>query len=406
MYNLQPVQLTLGLGKSLRVRVLDKTGRPVARARIGLDSFPRSGRSMPIPQVEFHRDTDAEGRVIWANAPDQELEFVVTASGYLRVDGLRLRPDDQEHVVTLPQALVIIGTVRDSVTGDLIPRFRLGIGWPEKATDGSVQPHWSDIDRFWLNFTGGEFRHSLGEAVIGGKTNPGYVFRFQAEGHAPFVTRVYQADEGEVSLDVQLRPVEDIAAVAYLPDGRIARGAQVGFVAADSDARLVPGGFAGDLGHALAWVHRVDADGRFVVPGDESIKQVVIAHPNGYAEVSPEELRKAPAVRLAPWARLEGVWQVSGQPVTNGEIGLLWSRRPVNGPTLDSQAFHARTDANGHFTFPQVPPGFLGLVTWQKGSEASAAGGVFKNIEFEARAGETSQVIVADTIVPSGQVTK
>jgi hypothetical protein len=90
--------------------------------------------------------------------------------------------------------------------------------------DGSVAPQWNAGGRFWPSFTGGEFRHPLQEGVIGGTPNPGYVFRFEAEGHLPFITRVYQADEGEARLDVELRPAEQVRVIAYTPWGEVAHG--------------------------------------------------------------------------------------------------------------------------------------------------------------------------------------
>jgi hypothetical protein len=399
--NLQPVRLGLGQGRTLRVRVVTPSGIPVAGAILLLDSFPRSHRSLPIPQIELQRKTDAEGRAIWNNAPDQQLEFAVTAAGHVRVS-MELRPSDEEQVIILQPSLVINGVVRDAVTGELIPRFRIGIGWPEKEADGSMHPSWSTIDRFRLNITGGRFRHVLDEPVVGGGVaNPGYVFRFEADGHAPFVTRVYEPNEGEVRLDVQLRPVEDIWVSVYLPDGRIARDAQAGFVAPGSNARLVPGGFAGALGYSMAGVRRVDALGRFVVPDDESIERVVIAHTEGYAESSPGELRRVSAVRLRPWARVEGVWRENGQSVANGEVSLLWrTNRPVD---MDAGAFQVNTDTDGRFTFPKVPPGSLQLITWRTTSDPRMGKSPQVVAIFTAGAGETNQFVIGDEPVPPAQ---
>ena len=215
------VRLALEPGKPLIVRVLDKTGKPIAGARLVLQSFPRSANTTPIPQVEFRRDTDIEGRMTWINAPEQDLPFSVGAPDCMRAD-MTFKPDGEEHSITLQAALVIFGTVRDAVTGDLVPRFRLGMGWPQKLANGSMEPHWTTIERFWLSFTGGEFRHTLREGILGRMPNPGYVFRFEAEDHTPFITRVYQPDEGEVRLDVQLRPAGDVRVMAYTPEGKVA----------------------------------------------------------------------------------------------------------------------------------------------------------------------------------------
>jgi hypothetical protein len=51
--DLAPVQLILGAGRILRMRVVDPQGNPVAGASVGLDSFPRGERVVPIPQVRF-----------------------------------------------------------------------------------------------------------------------------------------------------------------------------------------------------------------------------------------------------------------------------------------------------------------------------------------------------------------
>ena len=82
-----------------------------------------------------------------------------------------------------------------------------------------------------------------------------------------------------------------------IPRSRAAYNVQIGLMFPGTDARLVPGGFAGELGQAMAWVRRADAQGRFVVPGGEKIQTVVVAAPNGYAETTLDELRKVRAVR-------------------------------------------------------------------------------------------------------------
>jgi RNA polymerase sigma factor (sigma-70 family) len=384
-----PVQLTLGAGRALRLRVVDGAGETIRGAQLLLDSFPRSERLVPIPQIELRWTEDAEGRIVWSNAPDQELAFDALAPGYLR-HSFAVQPSEEEQLLTLQRALTISGTVRDADTGELIPRFRLGIGWPRPTPGGSFEPQWSTIDRFWVSFRGGEFRHTLQESVSGGESNPAYVFRFEAEGHAPFVTRAFAAEEGEVQLEVSLRPVEDIVAIAYAADGKIAPNVQVGLMFPGTDARLVPGGFAGELGHAMAWVRRADGQGRFVVPGGEKIQTVVLAAPSGYAETTVDELRKIGAVRLRPWARVEGRFQSEGAPDANARLTL--QRRADRFLMAEPDAFETMTGADGRFVFAQVPPGSFDVVAGDR-----------KVGTAEARAGETSEVTLADADVSAAR---
>jgi len=209
--NAGPFQVQLQRGKILRLRVVNKNDEPIPNAGVWLDTINvTSGLDGPQPkpvQIEFNRKTAADGRLVWDSAPDADLLFGISASGYMRVDRVKLHPDEEEHVVTLPPAVTIAGTVRDDLTDELIPKFRIITGWPGKQFVNGVTTNvaqWSTIDRFWMNFSGGEYRHSFEEPVVGGVADPSYIFKFEAEGYAPFVSRTVRADEGEVRLDGEL----------------------------------------------------------------------------------------------------------------------------------------------------------------------------------------------------------
>jgi RNA polymerase sigma factor (sigma-70 family) len=398
--NMQPVKLVLSGGRALRIRVVDSNGQPIAGAKVWYCPWP--GSPGPFPQVSFNPKTDADGLVIWEHAPEQDLTFQSFATGYMRSFENVIRPDDQLHTITLTPALVISGEVRDADSGDLLPRFRLGIGCPQPTATGSKQPWWSSIDRFWPIFTGGTFRHSLEELVIGGTVNRGYIFRFEAEGHAPHVTRVYRPDEGEVRLEVKLRKAEETWITVYTPKGEVAANAHIGLVAAGSRLELAPGGFSTGASEGSTWLRKADAKGQFLLPADEAVEAVVLAHEEGYAESTMDGLRKARAIRLQPWARIEGSWQTSGQPVVNGEVRLLLQSASKRHFVLNASSFKATTDAAGRFVFPQVPPGSLNLFTWQPAANQPAPGTQVTRVgrvaaRVETRAGETCQVSLGTT---------
>jgi RNA polymerase sigma factor (sigma-70 family) len=391
--NLPPVKLALGLGRTLRVRVVDASGQPVSGARLWFDPF---GRRLPgpFPQVEFLQDSDPDGRIVWGHAPDQDLEFDCSAPGHMRVSDLLLHPDDQEHEITLPPALVISGTVRDADTGAMVPRFKLGIGWPEQDPDGSPTIRWSTIDRFWPSFTRGEFRHSLEEPVIGGTTNRGYVFRFEAAGYAPFVTRAYGADEGEVTLDIRLHRAEETPVAISTPAGRPANDAQIALLAPGNQLRLTPGGFStlGSMGSTC--LRKADAQGQFVLPKDDAVQRIAIAHPEGYLECPADDLRQSRAVRLQPWAHVEGVWLEQGQPVANREVSLDFSHKVERALSLEYSAYRTETDDHGHFAFPQIPAGLFDVMFWGESADQHGARFGRHALSVEARPGETNQVIL------------
>ena len=169
--------------------------------------------------MEFNRQTDAEGHLEWDNAPDQELAFDVTAAGYMRSSDVKLQPDGIEHVITLQPALTISGTVHDATTGQPIPRFRIVTGWPnwDPVVDNTTNVQWSTIDRFWLSFHGGKFQHTYEEPVVGRHTNLRFVFKFEANGYAPYRHARGSGTERDIRFDVTLNPASATEVTVLCP---------------------------------------------------------------------------------------------------------------------------------------------------------------------------------------------
>ncbi len=401
--NSEPFRLTLQSGHVLRLRVVDKAGLPVPKASIWLDTFEHgptdpADKKKPSPvQSEFNRQTGSDGRLEWQSAPDAELDFNVSASGYMRVNGVKVRPDGEEHTITLPPALTLSGTVRDAANGQPIPRFRIIIGWPSSnPIAGEAQTEWSSIDRFWLSFEGGKFRHVLEEPAIVGMPNPGYVFKFEADGYAPFVTRSVRADEGEVQFDVALRAATSTAVTVVLPDGGPAANTDIGLVSPGARLSLVPGGFSRRNMQSGGRLLLTDEEGRFDLPPDEAITRVIAAHAAGYAEASPAALAAEPTMRLQPWGRLEGTFLSGGKPAAN-RVLTLGSTTAVSllGLVFDFDSFPVETDAQGRFAFPKVPPGRLKLTRLVSiGSGASCMFTAVELMVVEIRPGETTTITV------------
>src|ERR1017187_7655633 len=121
----------------------------------------------------------------------------------MRINGVSVHPDGEEHLIALGPALVLTGTVRDATSGEKIPKFRITGGWPvTNVFYHTSQPGWAPIARFTVSYEGGEFRHVMEEPVVLG--NPDFIFKFEADGYSPFVTRVIRGDEGVVPLAVTL----------------------------------------------------------------------------------------------------------------------------------------------------------------------------------------------------------
>jgi protocatechuate 3,4-dioxygenase beta subunit len=357
----EPLRLVLRPGRTLRFRVVDRSGQPLANAWFQFDTFRDLGAPSEVaqPLVEFRGLADAEGRAVWEKAPDQELPFYIGKSGYLGRDDVRMRPSEQEYVVVLQPALTIAGTVSDATTTKLISNFRILCGWPATLWDQELL-QWSSLGHHQLRFDGGTFRHAFDKAIIGGIPNPGYVFKFEAEGYAPYVTRVFRPDEGEVEFAVTLKPAETVTVTVVLPNGQPAASCDVGFVSPGTTLTLRPGGLDRRFD---ATGLTTDTSGQFRLPADEAVTMIVATHPQGFAMTARAALEAEPVLRLQAWARVEGrIWS-AGKPATGREFTLSWPKDEIP-PTVrfDHEGYRVVSDGRGEFKFDKVPPVELRLV--------------------------------------------
>jgi len=356
-----PIQLTLKPGKILRLRVVDAAGNPVPRAYVWFDIFEHgpvdSNQPKPV-QVDFSPRTDRQGRVIWTNAPDAELTFDVQADGFSRVDGIKVRPDGQEHTVTLPTALVVHGSVSDQLTGQPIPHFRIAQGWPEwNPVNNTTNADWSTIGRFWLDFANGTYSNRFEEAVVGGTDNRGYFLKFMAEGYAPYISRVIRPDEGDVQLNVSLRRASATVVTVYTPDRQPAGIVDVGLVFPGAHLNFIPGGFSHENIQTGGSLLQTGPDGTFKLPPDDSITRVIAAGPSGYAEATPAELTANPVLQLQPWGRLDVHCVSGGKPVVGREYLLELGGGSAETISFDFNAGRFKTDGQGNISVSQMPPG-------------------------------------------------
>jgi RNA polymerase sigma factor (sigma-70 family) len=359
--NAGPIRITLAVGKVLRLHVVNREGNPISKAMVWLNPFSPDGANSAPVQVDFERSTDAKGNLKWSNAPNRELTFDISAAGYMRVSRVTIMPNEGERVITLPPALTISGTVRDAATGELIPSFKVIAGWQEtNQPSGVVHNRWSGIDRFWLSFAGGTFHHIYDEPLRVGDSS--YVFKIEAEGYAPFITRPVGLDEGDVQLDAQLRAAASTVVTVTNPDGLPAANVDVGFLSPGARLYLVPGGISRSLVHSEASVIMTDSQGHFALKPDDSVTGVVAANADGYAEATVAALASDPVIVLQPWGKLEGTVLLQKGPTTNCTLALQFGAVRRDGVSAEFGADEAQTDTAGHFLFAQVPPGTHRLV--------------------------------------------
>lgn len=379
-----PLYLTLQPGKYLRLRVLDRNGLPVPKATVSLYRTTLSRTFSAVHTVDenllFNQQSDADGRVVWDSSPDDYLRFTIAAAG-MQTTHARVKPDEEEHVITLAPALTISGSVRDAATDQPIPHFRMIIG----SVSGLTNAFWGRS----LDFKDAKFRYV--EEKEGGGTGKrrALMFRFEAEGYAPIVTRVVGPDESEVQLDIVMQATASTVVTVVLPDGRSATNAGIGVLIPGTQMSMNPDGLLRAIGAERRNVLSTDDEGRFALPPTEAGARVIAVHPDGYAEATLAALATEPTMRLQPWGRLDGTLFLSGGKVATGWVLRLNSIG--RGSLMLYGPDRVVTDVNGHFVFPKVPPGQLKLLKWPRTIPASAP---ITIAEVVIRSGETTTVRV------------
>ena len=261
----------------------------------------------------------------------------------------------------------------------------------------------------WQNsqgFQDGNFR------VVDANPGAGSKFKFEADGYAPFVTRMVGPDEGEVSFDISLYPATPATITVVTPDGEPATNASIGLQFPGTFLNLMPGRLMGTQeAHgegAYTNVFSTDQAGRFDLPRDDAITGVIAACPAGYVETTPAALAGNATMRLQPWGRIEGTILSGGKPVVGRTLFLApvpgWLTRAM------SYIFEVGTDANGHFSFTNVPPRNFYLLLqelpnpWKNGVGSRSARGQAVTV----RSGETTTValelysVTARPVWPAG----
>ena len=350
--DMKPVSFRLGAGRTIRGRLIDETGRPVAGAWVR--SGPGVMRSADWFErhhvLKWNTKTDADGRFTWEHAPYEDVRISCGKDGYLWGVGINIPLFRADNVILMPHALEISGRVHDADSDEPISSFTVDVFMGQDAVERRRPSE-------TMQFDNGTFR-----MTFDGLSDQ-YSFRISADGHAPADSPVYWRTDGKQGFDAKLRRAQGPTGVVKTTEDTPAVGAEVLlYVFGDPPKGLefVNGKIddAEHRGHGGAEPIRAetDLDGRFRFPVQVEPYILVVMHDAGYAEATDEDLAETTEIVLRPWARITGTARRGSEPVTDEFVAAYFASRRGD-PILIFHRCEVMPDAAGRFTLNRVPPG-------------------------------------------------
>ena len=178
--------------------------------------------------------------------------------------------------------------------------------------------------------------------------------RIEARGYLPAVSPLYEPGAGEQVFDARLKKGAWLEGLVRGPDRAPLAEAEVIVVTGGgiSVNRDAPT-------RARYHPHMVTAaGGRFSFSPPDGPYRILALHDRGYAEASAGQCAQAHGLTIEPWGRIEGTLRVGGQFLANKiVIATLDDERPESENLRIWNDNQARTDENGHFVIERVAPG-------------------------------------------------
>jgi hypothetical protein len=413
--------LVLKEGLTLRGRVIDRDGRPIAGARV----------SPAFPKRQAGAATDDRGRFELAHIPPGPIELTAQAKGYVPAQRKVVAGEAASIELRLEAGPAVTGRLVDQANrpiADAIFQFELGpsnrAAWPtaRSGRDGRfriegvpfeggnlvvhhgtnqiaqrVPPSGKD-EELALTMKTSQVRLRIAatdagsgqpvpaltlvlkgymrgrKAATDGRfemlvnrppVRPGFPplqVQIEADGYFPSETRNVPTDRDEIDLAFALKRGATIAGIVRAPDGAPAAGAAL---ALRKPSERITFDGAGLRNMGVYPILRADPDGHFRFPPREGRFELVAAHPLGFAFHPVDSAAGRPetalAIRLRPWGRVEGELKIGARPAAGQEISLRAPFQSDLSSLLVSWYATTTTDDQGRFVFERLLPGPITL---------------------------------------------
>ena len=343
---MEPVDFVLKPGGKIRIRVVDEQGKGIPKARILFQHW----RGSWIGFFEFdyvNEYADENGVWEWNEAPLDEFQADICRPGGMYLSSQTLIARDEEYVFTPPKMLAPSGRVVDAKTKQPIKKFLVTHGVQSSRTQSRI---------LWLTSDRSEAREGTYRLRIA-RDAPGHYIRVAAPGYRVAVSRKLQNTEGDVKLDFELEPAQDIATTILTPDGKPAVDAKIAVGVKDNQISIRNGDIR-DSSTSATLVHSNTA-GHFHTPATSEPFQLVITHPAGFAHYKSDSGPLPDPLRLTPWARVEGQFRIGNKPAPKVYLTIqesIFLQSNENGPRFSTWTIKP-TGPDGQYDFDRVFPG-------------------------------------------------
>jgi hypothetical protein len=268
----------------------------------------------------------------------------------------------------------ISGRVRDAATGNPISNFRVTPGRERFQCPLELD------ERQSAQGTGGAY------AVRVNKRFSVAVLKVEAPGHLPVLAVAPQEDRTD--FDLALQPGMGPVGKVLTPDGTPAINVTVALVGFGGFA-IRKGGMLDPCVENERLVTRTDAEGRFALPAELTMRWLIVSGAEGFVMVSMEEFAANSQLTLKRWGRVKGVLKRPSGPGSDENLDLhLAEPEPTPEWHIDI-GNHIVADQEGRFDFERVPPGMMLNLVYQIKIDDRRCRTVPLRLPFMVGAGET-----------------
>ncbi len=337
------IEVILSSGSPICGRVIDFEGNAVSGAAVRADKWydPESSWDDHINSIDWRTRTDAEGRFIWQNAPNEEVKLEITKAGFLEFETPKLLPSETEHEFVLNPKVRVFGRVIDAATKEPVSEFIY------RRHEGGTISHpklvTNDKGRFETSF------ENQGER---------FFISFEADGYKPVNSNSIALIDQNVELTIEMQPDTGLEGVIVDADGKPVEGVRI--VIPDTwlsiDNMEIPA--AGIKNHTNTIT---DSRGRFhLAPTATDSYDILALDDAGYLYLNSENFPPDGRFVLQPYAKIIGTYFKGSKPVSHQTVRIDYPHyhqiQKPNGVWKFGMAVNYRieTDEQGAFVFDKL----------------------------------------------------